>query len=348
MTSLTKNIFKYSITLILSALLMWYALRDQNIQLVWEKIKEAKITWVLTGILLNLISHLSRARRWNLLMEPLGVQPKLHRTFIALMIGYFANLVIPRMGEVTRCAVLKRTDNVPVDKAFGTVVAERVFDFICLLSLIGLSLILEFDRFSGFLYEKVLNKEASGAEAGITSTPLFYAAVVLAAGLAICVVCWNKIKSISIVEKLTTFAVNFLKGLLEGFLSVRKLSKRKEFIFHTLFIWFCYYLMTYVVFFAIDATALLSPIAGLVILVIGGLGMSAPVQGGIGAFHKLVTAALEGFYSVNKEDGMAFSFVIHGSQTMMVILVGGLCFITAFLISRKVKTNDIGKNPNLG
>lgn len=320
---------------------MWYALRDQNIPLVWEKIKGAKFSWVLTGLALNLISHLSRARRWNLLMEPLGYKPKLYRTFIALMIGYFANLVIPRMGEVTRCAVLNRTDNVPVDKAFGTVVAERVFDFICLLTLIGLSLILEFDRFSSFLSEKILNTDTSTSEAGLTTNPLFLASILLVICISGFILFRNKIKKLSIYQKAIDFVSNFLKGIIEGFLSVRKLSRRKEFVFHTLFIWVCYYFMTYLVFFSIDATSLLHPLAGLVILVIGGLGMSAPVQGGIGAFHKLVTAALEGFYNINKEDGVAFSFVIHGSQTIMVILVGGLCLFTAFLITRKVKTNDL-------
>ncbi|MBO9698989.1 MAG: flippase-like domain-containing protein [Sporocytophaga sp.] len=341
MSSLTKNILKYSITLILSVLLMWYALRDQNILLVWEKIKGAKLSWVLTGLALNLISHLSRARRWNLLMEPLGYKPKLYRTFIGLMIGYFANLVIPRMGEVTRCAVLNRTDNVPVDKAFGTVVAERIFDFICLLILISLSLILEFDRFSSFLSEKILNKETPTAEASLTSSPLFFASILLVICVSGFILFRNKIKKLSIYQKGFDFVTNFLKGILEGFMSVRKLSRRKEFVFHTLFIWVCYYFMTYLVFFSMDATSLLSPIAGLVILVVGGLGMSAPVQGGIGAFHKLVTAALEGFYNVDKEDGMAFSFVIHGSQTMTIVIVGGLCLFASFLIMRKVKTNDL-------
>ncbi len=338
MSSLVKNIIKYSLTLALAVALVYYVLSTVDVPEMINKVKQAKLSWVILGVSINLISHFSRARRWNLLMEPMGYNPKTHRTFVAVMVGYFANLFLPRMGELSRCAVLKRTDNVPIDKAFGTVVAERAFDFICLISLIGLSLILEFNRLTTFFSEKVFNNNTTPtAEASLISNPFIWGSAILGLCALVFVVFREKIKTLSIYQKILAF----IKGVLEGVFSIRNLKRKNEFIFHTIFIWVCYYLMTYLVFFSLDATSSLSPVAGLVLLVVGGLGMSAPVQGGFGAFHEFVSSALEGFYHLSKLDGLAFAVVIHTSQTLAVVIIGGAAVIVSLFLSRKTQIDDL-------
>ncbi len=337
MSSLVKNIIKYTLTLVLAVALVFYVLSTVNVAEMINKVKQAKLSWVILGVSINLLSHLSRARRWNLLMEPMGYKPKTHRTFVAVMVGYFANLFLPRMGEISRCAVLKRTDNVPIDKAFGTVVAERAFDFICLIILIGLSLILEFNRLTTFFSEKVFNEPTPTAEASLTTNPLLWGSAILGLCVLMFVSFREKIKNLNIYKKI----VAFIKGVLEGVFSIRKLKRKNEFIFHTIFIWACYYFMTYLVFFSLEATSSLSPVAGLVLLVVGGLGMSAPVQGGFGAFHEFVSSALEGFYHLSKLDGLAFAVVIHTSQTLAVIIVGGAAVIVTLFLSRKTQIDDL-------
>jgi len=338
MSSLVKNVIKYSFTLALAVALVFYVLSTVDVAEMIHKVTQAKLSWIILGVSINLLSHLSRARRWNLLMEPMGYKPKTYRTFVAVMVGYFANLFLPRMGEISRCAVLNRTDNVPIDKAFGTVVAERAFDFICLIILIGLSLILEFNRLTTFFSEKVFNnKTTPTAEASLISNPIFWGSTFLGLCVFMFVIFREKIKNLSIYKKVLTF----IKGVMEGVFSIRKLKRKNEFIFHTIFIWVCYYFMTYLVFFSLDATSSLSPAAGLVLLVVGGLGMSAPVQGGFGAFHEFVSSALEGFYHLSKLDGLAFAVVIHTSQTLAVIIVGGAALIATLFLSRKTQTNDL-------
>ncbi|MCR6642377.1 MAG: flippase-like domain-containing protein [Sporocytophaga sp.] len=223
MSSLVKNIIKYSLTLALAVALVFYVLSTVNVAEMINKVKQAKLSWVILGVSINLLSHLSRARRWNLLMEPMGYKPKTHRTFVAVMVGYFANLFLPRMGEISRCAVLKRTDNVPIDKAFGTVVAERAFDFICLITLIGLSLILEFNRLTTFFSENVFNKTTPTAEASLISNPFIWGSAILGLFAIIYLAFREKIKKLIIYQKILAF----IKGVLEGVFSIRNLKRKK-------------------------------------------------------------------------------------------------------------------------
>jgi uncharacterized protein (TIRG00374 family) len=336
MNSKLKTFLQIFIPLVLAGLLLWYVLSKVDIATIWTKIAQADIRWIIAAVVISLVSHLSRAYRWNLLMEPLGYKPKLKNTFLAVMVGYFGNIIIPRGGEVFRCVVLNRIDKVPFNSSFGTVVAERAFDFFCLLILIGLSLILEFNKFSILISDAIL-KDKNNSES-ILGNPIFLLTLSVFILLSIALFVFrNRIFTSPLFLKIKNFAL----GVWEGVISIKKLKRKGAFLFHTFFIWASYYLMTYIVFFSLPATAGLGPIAGLVILIIGGLGMSAPASGGLGPFHLMVGGALQLFYGLTKEDGYAYAFVIHGSQFVTILIVGLISTIIVFMKARKIHQGNL-------
>ncbi len=332
-----KNILKILIPLLLAVVILYFIFSKIDIQLLWSRISHAKISWVLIGVTISIFAHLSRAYRWNLMLEPLGYTPTLKNTFIAVMVGYFGNIFIPRGGEVMRCMVLTKVDNVPFNASFGTVVAERVFDFLCLLFLMGCAFLMEFDRFSHFFTEFVLKKkEGPGTESLLNNTVFIGLA---AAGLII-VIAFLVFRK-KIMDSVAYVKVqSFVSGLIKGLISIRYMKKRNAFLVHSFLIWVGYYLMTYLMFFSLPATSGLDLSAGLVILIVGGLGMSAPVSGGIGPFHLMVAGALQLFYGLQHEDGIAYAFVIHTSQLVSLLVIGGICALWVLVLNKNKKTES--------
>jgi glycosyltransferase 2 family protein len=329
-----KTALKIIIPLIITGLLIWYMSTIINPAKVISNLKNADYTWVAITIAISLLAHLSRAYRWNLLMEPMGYKPPLGKTFMAVMIGYFGNIFIPRMGEVLRCMVLNWVDRVPFKSSFGTVVAERVLDFICLLTLIGVSLLLEFDRFS-ILIKKIFITDEKVTEEVATNYGFVIAMSILLVTIVVLFILRKKIMTTTWYGK----GKDFLLGLWQGVISIKTMERKWAFLLHTVIIWVCYYFMTYLIFFSLPATAGLSPLAGLVILIVGGLGMSAPASGGIGPFHLMVAGALQLFYGLTKDDGVAYAFVIHTSQLMTITVVGLISLIISLFVARKFKAN---------
>jgi glycosyltransferase 2 family protein len=327
-----KNILKYGLPLVAAGLLMWFTLRGIDVAAMIDKFANANYGWILLSGLLTIVAHWSRAVRWKMLLEPMGYRPSTLNTTLAVFTGYFANYMLPRMGEVTRCGSILKTDGVPIDKSLGTVVAERVFDVISLLVLIGLNLFLEFDRLSQFFRDSFLSSK------GEPRNPLILwilGLIVLggAAFLGLFLANKNfreKVLSIGIAKKI----YDFVLGLLDGLLSIRKLKSPALFIFHTILIWTMYYFMAYVLFFAIPETSNLGLLAGLTVLVVGALGMTAPTQGGIGPYHFLVGNALV-LYGLTQNDGIILATFIHGSQMLAILVLGGLAFLGMLFIEKK-------------
>lgn len=341
MNSKLKTFLQVSIPLALAVLLIWYVLSVVDVSNMWNKISEADFRWIILTILLSISAHLSRAYRWNLLLEPLGYKPKLTNTFLAVMVAYFGNIFLPRGGEFFRCVVLNRIDKVPINSSFGTVVAERALDFFCLLVLIGISLILEFERFNIF-FSDIFFKKEENSSGSLLESPLFLVSMCVLLLFSITVIILRKRIFLS---PLFLKSKNFTKGIWEGVISIRKLERKSAFIFHTFYIWTCYYFMTYLLFFSLPATSGLGPTAGLVILIIGGLGMSAPASGGIGPFHLMVAGALQLFYGLSREEGVAYAFVIHESQLATIFLIGLVCSIIVLVKAKKIRLRAVSESP---
>ncbi|WP_373512066.1 lysylphosphatidylglycerol synthase transmembrane domain-containing protein [Persicitalea sp.] len=331
-----KNALKYTISLLLAGGLLWFVFKDIDLAAMWERLQAADWRWIALSCALLMMAHITRAWRWQMLLEPLGYRPGLFDSTTSVLTGYFANYIVPRMGEVTRCGTLYKLEKVPVSLSFGTVVAERVFDVLTLLVLIGLNFVLEFDRLSQFFLEFFGGKVGGGGEATGPNVLLIVAgAAVLVALLAVFFVIKNKDLRERLLENaLVAKVVDFLKGMAEGVLSVRRLRSPGLFIFSTLLIWVFYYLVSYVLFFCIPETADLGPLAGLTVLVIGAIGMTAPTQGGIGAYHLLVGNVMI-LYGLTQADGVTLATFIHGTQMLFMLVVGALAFLVVLFKDKK-------------
>ncbi len=321
------SVLKPASLLGVSAFLMWYALKELDFEKMWTELLRADYMWVLASLAMGVLAYISRAIRWQMQIKPTGYHPSLRHTYNAMMIGYVANLVLPRAGEFVRCTMLKRTEEVPVNTGFGTVIAERIIDGVMLLSAIGLAFLLEFNRIQEFFLD-LFSDKYSAMEHGMSSLYwLFWVllgsvVIILAIGLRYL----SRLRQSAYFRK----AMDFVKGMLKGVFSITKLENPLAFWGHTLFVWGMYYGMSLVVFFALPATADLSWGAALSVLVVGSLGMAAPVQGGIGVYHLLVQATLL-LYGVPKEAGMAYALLAHTSQTLLVVLMGVLSFMGSML-----------------
>jgi glycosyltransferase 2 family protein len=311
----------------MSAFMMWYALKELDFQRMWDELSNTNYIWVAVSVLMGFAAYMSRAIRWHMQIKPTGYSPSLKSTYHAMMVGYLANLVLPRMGEVVRCSILNRKESVPVNTGLGTVIAERFIDLTMLLLVVGIAFLVEFNRIRDFFLGLFSDKYA-GLEEAVNSFYWVLVVFALVGGAILLVV----FRYLSQLRKNSVFrkVVGFVKGMLKGVFSIARLENQGAFWMHTLFVWLMYYGMSLVVFFALPATSNLGWGAGLSILVVGTLGMAAPVQGGVGVYHLLVQSTLL-LYGIPKEAGMAYALLVHTSQTLLVVLMGVLSFIASML-----------------
>lgn len=331
------SFLKYSLLLFVSALLMWYALKELDYERLWAELKNADYLWVALSLVMAVAAYLSRAYRWQMQIRPTGHTPSFKNTYNAMMVGYVANLVLPRMGEVVRCSILKRTDDIPVDKGFGTVIAERFVDMLMLLLAVGIAFLVEFDRIKDFFLDLFTDKYSNLEQ---TLASLYWVGIVLlVTGIVLLGIIWkyfHRLQDNFYFAK----AAGFVKGVLEGVFSIAKLDNQFAFWSHTVFVWLMYYGSSLVVFYALPATNHLSFGAALSILVVGSLGMAAPVQGGVGVYHILVQSTLL-LYGVPKEGGMAYALLAHTSQTLLVVFMGVISFMISMLHKPKEETAPV-------
>ena len=326
---------KFLAFFVVGVFLLWIAFRNVEYQRLLEGLKEADYSWVLLSLLFALFAYISRARRWILLIHPLGYRPSLFNTFFALMAGYLANLALPRIGEITRCVALGKKEKVPVDQLIGTVVVERAIDFFSLLSIMIILIIIKGDEISGYLKESIFVPLRQKVFAMFGFTWIIWAIIVVVLSLMIFLVIRHrkKLRRIRLVDKLFTV----IKGVINGMATITSLERKWEFILLTAFIWLNYALMTWIVVFALESTSHITPGDGIFLLVIGGLAMSAPVQSGLGAYHYFISRAVAFIGTVHIEDGLIYAFLTHESQMLFVIIIGAISFFMIFRKNHKDK-----------
>jgi len=295
--------------------------------------KTVNYFWILLVILAFMMSNLSRAMRWNMLIQPLGYPVRLFNTFWATMAGYFANMALPRMGEVIKPGLVSRYEKVPMETLVGTIVVDRILDVIMLASLIGLTFLLELDRIWGFVSASAFQ---DGEELGSLLTNKWVLGILILGVVTISglLIFRKQLMATTLFKKLKTI----LLGFWEGILSIKKLENPGLFIFHTLFIWLMYYLMTYLCFFAFDPTSNLPLLAGLTVFVFGGLGMVIPAPGGMGSYQYLVTQALI-LYGVGGDSAFSFSMIIFITVSVCNIFFGIIAFILLPIYNKSTSTD---------
>ena len=329
MKPIYKQVIKFFAFLTVTVFLFWLVYRDQNPAELMEVLqKDVNYTWIWVAIVLGLLSHVSRAARWCIVARSMGYHISLANSFMGVMIGYFANLAFPRMGEFTRCGVVSKYEHVPFSKLLGTVVTERVIDMMMLLALTLIVIVSQFKQVGIFLNENESIKE---------KLYHFFTSPATWIGLALLIILLGGM--IWYLRKGTFFVRlhHFLSGVKEGLLSIRHVQQKWLFIAHTLFIWLMYFLMLYVCFFCFEFTSGLSPIVGLTVFVLSSYGMVAPVQGGVGAWHFMVIAALA-IYLPHQPDieslSKTFALLTHGTMMLLYIVVGCLCLLALPLYNR--------------
>lgn len=269
---------------------------------IFADFKSVKIGWLLLVVAMYMASNLSRAARWSMMFKPLQYRIKYFNAIATLMFGYFANLGLPRLGEVLRPVALSRYEKIGVEKVAGTIVAERALDVLMLILFILLALGLEYDTLWGYISE---NEGIRDKVMPILSSPYFYVLMFLSAlaGILILRSQWFRQSKFGIKVK------SLAKGFLEGIRSIFKLQRPMLFIAHTIFIWIMYFLMTRVCFYAFEPTEGLSITAGLMVFVFGTLGIVFPSPGGMGSYHALLMAGLS-IYGIDQGDGFSFANII--------------------------------------
>ena len=302
-----KKILKVILPLVFGGFLVWYSISKISIDILIGYFKEANYSWIFLGLFFGILSHLSRAYRWKFTLEPLGFKPKFTNSVLAVLIGYLVNLAIPRAGEVSRALVLTNYEDVPFEKGFGTIVAERIADLIMMLSIVVITLFVQFD----FIYELLTNN---------------FNPTKIVIGLGVLSIAFYTLTSF--VKKATSgFLLKikiFVSGLAEGVTSIFKMKNKWAFIFHTIFIWVMYVAMFWATIPAIQGLNV--PLGGILIGFIAGGFSIAATNGGIGLYPIAVAGALA-LFDIPTEPATAFGWIMWTAQTAMIIVFGGLAFL---------------------
>lgn len=324
-------ILKYVLLLAVGAILLWLAFRGQDLSKIVSELKNANYSWVFVSIIVSLIAHYIRGLRWKMLVKPLGYSPSNFNMFNAVMVGYLANLAVPRMGEVSRCGVLTKTDEVPLQSLIGTVIIERIIDVIFLLGILVLSILIEFNTIKDFLFSNIINPILEKFQTAQASLILVIAIVLV---LIIAFFLIKKYHQKLLNNKIYAKLWSVISGFKDGILSVSKMQNKGLFIFYSVLIWAMYTISTWVCFFAIAPTSELSLSTALFVMAVGGIGMSAPVQGGIGAYEAAIQVALL-VYGISSADGLSYATLNHSSQILSILIVGSISLLFIFINNKK-------------
>ena len=312
---------KFSFFLGLGLLIIWLSLKDlttaERTQIL-HSFRTANYSWVVLSIILGICSHILRAARWVLFFEPMGLKPRFKVTFYAVMIGYFANMAFPRLGEVTRCGILSKYEKVPFQKALGTVVTERAIDMLIFFLLFLLMFFTQLGTIREYLDEKIYPNLVAKFGTLHYSRMIFLSLggfLVILAGL------WFAVRKRVMASKTYHKVRDLVIGFWEGLKSLSQVRKPGLFVIYSVVIWVLYFFMLYVIFFCFAETASLSPGAGLSALVLGSVGIMV-TPGGIGLYPAIIQETLL-LYGIAKPTGLALGWISWSAQTLMILVLGG-------------------------
>lgn len=307
----------------------WLFFKDLNFSDIKAVVGTGNFVWCYPVLIVSLMVYVFRVLRWQMLIKSLGYEAGFFNAFAALSIGYFVNFAVPRLGEITRCLSVKKRVNIPFMQLLGTVIIERVIDIICLLIVLLLTLILQFNQIIGFFQENIFRPFYEEIIVKILGGNRLILLIVSFVILIIIFLFFQFRKTIR--EKSPRIILQFIQGLKEGLASISKLKQKKLFILYTFLIWVCYYLMTYFWFFVFEETSVLTWGACLTILSIGTIGRSVPIQGGgMGAYHFLVGQVVL-LYGVTGIVGKTLATLIHAGQTFFTFALGLIGLIIFFV-----------------
>jgi glycosyltransferase 2 family protein len=326
-----KDVLKLIISIIITGYVLREISKDFDWSKVWPALVDFKYGWIFLSIALSILSHFIRAYRWTLLLDTGGYQPKIFTTYLAVMVCYLVNMAIPRLGELARCTVLKNEYEIPVSFSLGTVITDRLTDLLMLAVLTFFLLTSQIDVVGDYFTNFVSDK----LPFLVTNWPYLLGVGVM--GSVALFVIIRKSKNDLSKSSLAYKIGKFTSDIGTGIITITKIKKQLQFWLSTIAIWALYFLMLYVISFGFAPTADMSLMAGLAVLVMGSLGMAAPVNNGIGVYQALVASILV-YYGIEHNDGFVFALISHGSQLAAVVVFG---FISLLILNFRKRKNII-------
>lgn len=319
MKTTTKKVLQIVIPILLAILLGWYSFSKIPFSEIIPYFKSANYFWIGLGVLCGFFSHVSRAYRWNYLLQPIGYRIKLPNSIMAVFVAYLSNYGVPRSGEVLRAAVASNYENVSFDKAFGTIVAERIADMLVMLVIIFITLLIQFDYILNLL------KQSVNPDKLIT---LLFILITLSVFFFVYLKKSN--------SEFSTKIKQFFIGLKEGAFSIFKMKNKWAFIAHTLFIWGMYVFMFYITTFAIKDLEGVT-LGMILVAFIAASFTIALTNSGVVAYPLAVLAAFA-LFGIAETPSFAFGWIMWSSQTLMIIIAGIISFIYLPIYNRKFTT----------
>jgi len=331
MNKSTKSIIQFIVLLGVGILLAWLSIRS-----VWgerDKIADSFATanyfWVGVSITIAFLSHYLRAFRWNYLLKPLGYSVKPTNALGAVLVGYFANYGLPRMGELTRCTLVAKYDDVPFEVALGTVITERIVDMLLLVFIFVLTLFAQFSQLKTLAVEYIVDP-MMGKLNGISAQPIKF--IILISIVLIAFIGFMLVRK-KLAKALTGKFGNIIKGFGNGLSSVKDIDKKFQFIALSIAIWASYFYSLYACFFAFAGTSELGHSECLVLLLFGTFGVVFS-PGGLGAYPAIITALLTYTYHIEKISAVSFPWMAWSSQFILVVVLGIMSLILLPIINK--------------
>lgn len=308
-----KKTLQIATPLFLGGFILVWVYRDFDFSKVGQVLfHEMNYWWLLVSTVFGIFSHVFRGWRWKQTLEPLDAYPRSSNCVNAIFISYAANLVLPRVGEVSRCTVLTKYDGISFSKSLGTVVTERIIDSIMVLAITGTTLILQLGIFRSFFAKTGTNLDSIG---DIFLTPKFYIIALCVIGVSILL--YRLVKLLSFFEKVKGIVLN----VWEGVQTLRHVKNVPLFVLYTFLIWFCYFMEFYLTFYCFGFSSNLGLMAGLVMFAAGSVAVVVPTPNGAGPWHFAIISMMM-LYGVSATNAGIFALLKHGIQTLLLILLG--------------------------
>ena len=326
MNKKTSKTLWYVVFLALGVALLWFSFRNIDLSQLWTDIKGAKYSWMLLSLACLAISLYFRSLRWNIQIEALGYKTRASSTYGTVLIAYLANCIFPRLGEVVRCSVLKRKENIPFDKTLGSVISERIIDLLVLFGLAFLVIVFQWKLLGSLITSwmvPLVNKLINNVLLGI---------IVIVIGIVFIIFL------VKIIRKNKKIA-SLWHGFIDGIKSVITMKKKWRFILYTLAVWGFYVLMTWLPFYMLTETSHLGVVEAVTLLGIATMGIVAPVPGGIGTYHFIAITLLSGFYGISEQVAGSFAAINHGSQMIFYLITGILAYVVMFFFDKRKPIN---------
>ena len=307
-----KNVLKTLLSLLLGLLIIWAMYRNTNLNELWEIAKSANFVIIGASLLFGLIGNIIRGLRWELFVNSLGYHPPRSSLVYATLGNYAVNFVLPRAGDLWRCGVVSKYDKMPFSKTFETFIIDKAVDIVAGLSIIFISILLYIEFFISYIDN---NPQLSVGISNLFGSVWFYiglSAIVLGG-----ILMFTVFRKTPFMLKL----IRFLKTVKYDLKLISGMKEKKRIIIYTILLWLCFYLYFYICFFAFDFTKDLGPLAGLIVFAMTNIGISVPVQGGIGPWHFVVTSSLV-ILGVAENQALAFAGAVFAIQSIWQILYG--------------------------